>query len=189
MNAKIIIPAEIEGKLLAHLFQNALEQGAFLFSQSEINSDVVFLKVHDAYFVPPEGWEVQHELYLEMRDDERAKIMKLARDQGSGVIDCHSHPGSQGKVQFSPSDRTGISEFAAYAKWKLPGKPYAAMVWGETSLDAVLWQGEFQNPETVNEVIVPADPTSRVIRPRGSWFLEPIRSKQLKIRRLCGDRD
>jgi hypothetical protein len=189
MKTKIIIPADIKEKLLAHLFQNRLEQGAFLFSRREVSGDAVCLNVRGTYFVPPEGWEAQEELYLEMRDDERAKIMKLARDQGLAVIDCHSHPGSKDKVQFSPSDRTGITEFAAYAKWKLPGQPFAAMVWGETSLDAVLWQGEFLNAEIVNEVIVATLPACRVILPQGSWFLSPSRAKKFKVRRLCGDRE
>jgi hypothetical protein len=188
MKTRIIIPAEIEEKLLAHFFQNTLEQGAFLFSRTEIEGDSLSLKVSDAYFVPPEGWEVQHELYLEMRDDERAKIMKLARDQASGVIDCHSHPGSKGKVQFSMSDRTGITEFAAYAKWKLPGQPYAAMVWGETSLDAVLWRNEFLNVDIISEVIVPTNSARRVILPRGTWFVKSVASKQLKVGRLSGNR-
>jgi hypothetical protein len=189
MKTKIIIPADIEENLLAHFFQNTVEQGAFLFSRTEVSGDAVCLNVKSAYLVPPEGWEVQHELYLEMRDDERAKIMKLARDQASGVVDCHSHPGSKDKVQFSASDRTGITEFAAYAKWKLPGQPFAAMVWGETSLDAVLWQGEFLNAEIVNEVIVPSGPSCRVILPQGSWFVKRGRSKEFKVERLCGNRE
>jgi len=123
MKHAIVIPAHIERELLAHFFQNHLEQGAFLFSRTDAQPDGIVVEAKSAYFVPPEGWEVQHELYLEMRDAERAKIMKMARDTNSGVVDCHSHPGAQGRVHFSPSDRTGITEFAAYAKWKLPGHP------------------------------------------------------------------
>lgn len=180
MRTKIVIPFSVEQQLLAHFFQNKLEQGAFLFSRTQAGPDAVIVETTGVYFVPPEGWDVQHELYLEMRDSERAKIMKIARDTSSGVVDCHSHPGSQDRVHFSLSDRAGITEFSAYAKWKLPGQPYAAMVWGEASLDAVLWHGDFRAPQLVNEVIVLDDSTSRVVHPEGSWFSKPSYLKQLR---------
>lgn len=173
MKTKILIPSSIEKQLLAHFFQNHLEQGAFLFSRAQGGPNAVVVETTGVYFVPPEGWDVQQELYLEMRDAERAKIMKMARDLNCGVIDCHSHPGSEDQVCFSPTDRAGIVEFSAYAKWKLPGQPYAAMVWGETSLDAVLWQGDFRGPQLVDEVVVLDSSTSRVIRPQFSWFSKP----------------
>jgi hypothetical protein len=178
MKLKIAIPAHLEQELLAHFFQNHLEQGAFLFSRTKAGVDAMVLEVTDVYLVPPEGWEVQHELHLEMRDAERGKIMKMARDTNSAIVDCHSHPESHSGVQFSGSDRVGITEFAAYAKWKLPGHPYAAMVWGENSLDAVVWHGDFHSPHVVDEVLVFDGPTSRVVRPQRSWFLSPRRSER-----------
>src|SRR5262245_24501650 len=140
MNNTIVIPSGIAGALRSHLFGNDLEQGAFLFAEAKADdSGVLQLTVEDLYLVPSRGWEVQMEGYLEMKDSERAKIMKLAREKSLCAIDCHSHPRAGDDVWFSPSDVAGISEFAQYAKWKLDGKPFAAMVWGEESVDAVLW--------------------------------------------------
>lgn len=183
MITKIVIPLRLEEQLLSHFFQNHLEQGAFLFSKTQVTPEAMIVEATDVYLIPPEGWDVQHELYLEMRDTERARIMKMARDSASGVIDCHSHPGSQDRVYFSPSDRTGITEFSAYAKWKLPSQPYAAMVWGEASLDAVLWHDSFTTPSAVDEVVVLDSSASRIVRPRGSWF---SRLNHLKESRLRG---
>ena len=115
----ITIPAEIAKRLHTHLFQSQLEQGAFLFSRANRSKDLVNFQVIDMYPIPRDGWEVQLEVYLEMKDTERAKIMHMARTQGYAVIDCHSHPDSGFQVAFSPSDRTGITDFAQYAKWKL----------------------------------------------------------------------
>ncbi len=182
MTTKIIIPLRIEQQLLAHFFQNDLEQGAFLFSKTQVTREAMIVETTDVYLIPPEGWDVQHELYLEMRDTERARIMKMARDSVSGVIDCHSHPGSRDRVYLSPSDRKGITEFSAYAKWKLPSQPYAAMVWGEASLDAVLWHGNFTTPSAVDEVVVLDGSASRIIRPQESWFSKPRHLKGLKVR-------
>src|SRR5688572_24247041 len=105
MKRLITIPIAIYEKLRTHLFQNELEQGAFLFADIDQNANEINLEVQDLYLVQPNGWQVQLEVYLEMKDSERAKIMALARKGGYAVIDCHSHPGSDGEVQFSISDR------------------------------------------------------------------------------------
>lgn len=169
MKSTIIIPFDTVYALRRHFFQNELEQGAFLFSRPERGDAELRLVVEDSYLVPPRGWEVQMEVYLQMRDSERAKIMKLARDRDLAAIDCHSHPNSGENVWFSPSDIAGITEFAQYAKWKLDGRPFAAMVWGEKSVDAVMWQAEFAGAEPVTEVQIIGTKHERFL-PRGSWF-------------------
>lgn len=171
MKCSISISRVIEERLLEHLFQNDLEQGAFLFSRALHGTDgELRIEVVDMYLVPPEGWTVQLEFHLEMNDAERARIMKTARDRGFAIVDCHSHPRSRGRVGFSPSDISGITDFAGYAKWKLPGQPYAAMVWGEASVDAVVWSGDFREARPVQEVVVDGCDATRVLVPRGTWF-------------------
>lgn len=170
MRYVVTIPEDVDRTVRAHLFQNELEQGAFLFARPTQSGESIQLDVGEAYLIPPDGWETQHAAYLEMTDTERAKIMKLARERSTAIIDCHSHPDSGEDVWFSPSDRNGITEFAAYAKWKLDGNPYTAMVYGEASLDAVAWYGDFQEAKPVIEVrVLTAPPT--IWTPRGTWFL------------------
>ncbi len=169
MRYVVTIPRDLVRSLRVHLFQNELEQGAFLFARMVETLEELHIEAVDAYLIPPDGWQVQLEAYLEMSDAERAKIMKIARDGNFAVVDCHSHPGSEDHVWFSPSDRDGITEFAAYAKWKLDGKPYTAMVWGESSVDAVAWCGSFTEARRVSEVRI-AGSATRFLTPRGTWF-------------------
>ena len=68
----IVIPGAISKALRNHLFQNEVEQGAFLFAQPDDAAAGVRLVAEDYYLVPPHGWEVQMEVYLQMRDPERA---------------------------------------------------------------------------------------------------------------------
>src|SRR5437868_13312954 len=145
---KLAIPDAIYGRFHAHLFQSAIEQGAFFLGNV---SDNTFL-ADDVYLVPESGWEVQLEVYLEMKDSERSKIMSLAVKRGASIVDCHSHPGAKDDVWFSPSDIAGITAFAQYAKWKLRGGVYIASVWGESSVDAVTWSGTFAAPTAVESV-------------------------------------
>lgn len=165
----IVIPQHIKEQMMTHLFQNELEQGAFLFANTVESAKQLCFSVVSAYLVPPAGWKIQLEDYLEMDDAEKAKIMKDARDKGYAIIDCHSHPGSKYKVCFSPSDIYGITEFVAYSKWKLDGKPFAAMVWGESSLDAIVWHGKFVNAHQVDEVHIIGS-TTKILTPTCTWF-------------------
>jgi hypothetical protein len=165
---KITIPEAIFSRFHAHLFQSDLEQGAFLFG----NVTGGVFRVDDMYLVPSEGWEVQLDVYLEMKDAERAKIMQMAAKNGASVIDCHSHPGAADDVWFSPSDISGITSFAPYAKWKLRGAVYVATVWGESSVDAVSWSGDYIRPERIDAVEIAGAAEWRLV-PRGSWFREP----------------
>jgi hypothetical protein len=180
MNNTITIPSGIAETLRRHFFQNDLEQGAFLFAKAERDGDALNFIVADSYLVPARGWEVQAEIYLEMRDSERGRIMKLARDKNLCAIDCHSHPHAGGNVWFSPSDVFGITEFAQYAKWKLGNKPFAAMVWGEESVDAVLWQDEFVLPQRVDTVKFLGDLNHTLI-PTGSWFRRPKGNNRFEL--------
>ena len=173
MNCIINIPDDVERRVNAHLFSSTKEEAAFLFASVEESADELRFVRQEAYLVPPEGWESQHEYYLEMTDQERSRIMKMAMDGHHAVIDCHSHPGSGDSVAFSPTDRQGITEFAGYVKWKLRGTPYAAIVWAERSIDAVAWHGDFSRPVIVSEIYVDATPP-RVTRPTGSWFQSPF---------------
>jgi len=169
MNITIAIPEPIARKLEGHLFQNKLEQGAFLFARHAVAGDGLALEVVESHLVLPEGWAIQNEYHLEMRDEERAKIMRAARQSGLAAIDCHSHPGATDDVWFSGSDRHGIAEFADYARWKLPAQPFAALVWGRSSVDAVAWHGAFEEACPVRRVVIAGQP-DRVLVPRGSWF-------------------
>jgi hypothetical protein len=176
----ITIPTQVADALRRHLFQNDLEQGAFLFARTVRSREELNLAVEDFYLVPPNGWETQMDVYLEMKDSERAKIMKLARDKDLAAIDCHSHPRADGDVWFSPSDIFGITEFAEYAKWKLNGKPFAATVWGERSVDGVLWLNDSTSPLMLDQVKIVGVRAESLV-PKGTWFRKPRRKHRFWI--------
>lgn len=166
---RIIIPENIYRDVYSHLLQNELEQAAFLFANENTSPSTCELLVKDAYLVHGEGWETQEDIHLEMKDTERAKIMALARKGNFSVIDCHSHPNTEYKAWFSASDVHGITDFALYAKWKLSGRPFGAMVWTDSSMDSVIWKNEFESAITADEIIILSKP-SKIIVPEGTWY-------------------
>jgi len=167
--SRLIIPGSLFDEVKVFLFQSNLEQGAFLFAQTEGQE----IHAKEAYLIPAEGWSVQLDVYLEMKDAERGKIMQMAKQRGCAVVDCHSHPDSGNDVWFSPSDIAGITKFAPYVNWKLPGTPYVATVWGEDSIDAVIWLPGSNEPELLEKVLIQSGSASTSLKPRGTWFREP----------------
>jgi hypothetical protein len=172
MKCTITISNEHKKLLLAHLFQSDVEQGAFLFYKPAQTAAELKLEAVHMYLVPPEGWEYQSSFHLALKDEERAKVMKLARNKSCGIIDCHSHIGLSEEVSFSPSDVAGIREFSGYVKWKLDGKPYAALVFSEQTVDAVCWYGDFKDPHRIDKIHV-LGKSPEVITPRATWFEKP----------------
>jgi proteasome lid subunit RPN8/RPN11 len=136
-----------EQKLREHLFQNELEQAAFLFARV-VDGDRAGLRfeAEELYLVPDTGWALQWEYHLEMADSERAEVMRRARQAGLALVDCHSHPGAGRRARFSPSDIDGITDFAPYVHWKLDRRPYVAMVWAERGIDGVVWRAGSDRP-------------------------------------------
>jgi hypothetical protein len=108
---------------------------------------------------------------LEMTDEERAKVLKLARDSGLCLVDCHSHRGDAPEAAFSLSDRAGVEEFAPYVRWKLDGRPYVAAVLAEDAVDAVMWEADFAEAQRVDEIRVTGEPPAALV-PAGSWFTQ-----------------
>jgi hypothetical protein len=166
----IEIPRPMFDRLRDHLFQNELEQGGFIFAQLVDAEDEAVLRGADVYLVPPEGWRVQTAYRLEMTDEERARILKVARDSGLCLVDCHSHRGWTSEASFSPSDRAGVEEFAPYVRWKLDGRPYVAAVWADAAVDAVMWEDDFAEARRVDEIRVTGEPPAALV-PTGSWFM------------------
>lgn len=164
MTWRLQIPEELHARMAAHLFRDELEQGAFLYAEARDR----WLLARELYLVPPEGWEIQSRYRLVMTDEERARVLAGAHRAAMCLVDCHSHPGSGAEVEFSPSDYGGVSEFAQYVKWKLDGRPYAALVWGEASVDGVVWDRDFASPETLQAVRVTGSQPVH-LDPRDTW--------------------
>jgi len=70
------------------------------------------------------------------------------------------------------ADIPGLTRDRHYGHGKLGSKPYVAMVWGEASIDAVVWEGDFTRGQPLNELRI-AGGSPNVLVPTGSWFRRP----------------
>lgn len=165
MSFDILIPEDLYQALRKHLFKGNKEQGAFLFATDTTGFSEMALEVEDIYLIPAEAWDVQKSYYLELSQEEKVKIMLMARKRDRHLIECHSHRNPCEMVYFSPSDIYGLEEFISYVRWKLPGKKYGALVWTKTSVYGQVWDPSNVTPLAVKGVyIIRKDGTYQVMK-------------------------
>lgn len=130
--------AEAEyARLHKHLFGGKTEQAAFGLAKpaSEPNGD---LALHELYLIPANEFAVQTSFHIELLPIVQERMIKAAFDSGSSLVEFHSHR-SRYLARFSGSDMLGFREFVPHILWRLPGRPYVAVVLHERSLDGLLW--------------------------------------------------
>ena len=128
------------------------EHGAFLFAkpQSEQLVEVIDFELLQAVHFESQGFG-----YLELRDGALQEMILRAHQCETALIEAHSHPFSIGpSVSFSPFDEEGLSEVAPHVVWRLPGRPYVALVFGQQAFDGLFWSTHSRTPRGTVDLVV-----------------------------------
>lgn len=144
------IPRQKYRYIRAHLFKNHKEQGCFLFVNTYFDSAVINLYVKELHLIKSNKWDYQSDSHLELKDEEKVKIMLKAKRSNYDLIECHSHRISE--ARFSLSDIRGLEEFIRYVWWKLPGKIYGAIVWTKDDVYGQIWLPKKPTPIPIREI-------------------------------------
>jgi proteasome lid subunit RPN8/RPN11 len=139
---RISMNAGEHAALMRHLSRPRVEQVAFLFSGPPQNTEA--LRVVEIYPVPPEGFDFQSDVHVELTDEVRARVIKRAHDLGGALIEVHSH--LAGPARFSVSDLAGFEEWVPHVRWRLRARPYVAIVFSGEAFDALVWDGNGRSP-------------------------------------------
>jgi hypothetical protein len=155
-------------KLVAHLCteSDSTEQAAFLFCRYSDEIGRAILAPIEVALLKADAFECQSRVYLELRDETRAFLIKKAHDLDACLVEAHSHP-EQHRAEFSPSDLFGFEEFVPHVRWRLKGRPYLAIVFGARDFDGLSWYGNSNDPKTLDAVVVDGErliPTNRTIQ-------------------------
>jgi Prokaryotic homologs of the JAB domain len=154
MPVTLQLSSELLERTRAHLLRRTRhedEQVAFFFSDPYGGDRV--LRLTDVYFVPPEQFIFQSGFHVRLSDEVRQYLIRRAWDSNACLVEAHSHPGP-GAVDFSPSDLAGFEEWVPHLRWRLKRRPYAALVFGYESFDALAWIDGADQPESVERLSV-----------------------------------
>lgn len=82
------------------------------------------------------------EWHVELTDAARARVLQRASTTGLALFEAHSHGLFGDPASFSPTDLEGLDVWVPHVRWRLPLRPYAAIVVGPTSLDGLIWSND-----------------------------------------------
>ncbi|GAA1646511.1 hypothetical protein ACFQY4_05400 [Catellatospora bangladeshensis] len=77
---------------------------------------------------------------VELADHVRPQLIRTAHEHDYGIVEAHAHLWRGPRTQFSDIDLDGLRELGPHMTWRLPGRPYIALVLGPDSFDALSWQ-------------------------------------------------
>jgi len=154
LRLRVALSRERHGALRAALVHEGdeREHGAFLFAKPQGNG---LLEVVEVELLKADHFESQNFGYLELRDGALQDMILRAHQGELALIEAHSHPFSTGLgVSFSPFDEEGLSEVAPHVAWRLPGRPYVALVFGQKAFDGLFWLGPERSPSGAVDLVL-----------------------------------
>lgn len=155
MNTHIIMTSQQKTILWKHLLPEplGLEQAAFAFSEIIISGDTTEIIVRDIYLAQAADFFEQASDYLELTDEARIKIIKMAHSTGTSILETHSHPfPSKWAAAFSMADINGFNEIVPHMWWRLNNRPYAAIVVAPMGFDGLLWDKNPHEPRQIDGI-------------------------------------
>jgi hypothetical protein len=138
-----------------HLFRSDVEEAAVVFATATVGDGNTTFTYFDKSFLSPDDFNIQTAYHIELTDDARGRIIKTAWDSKTSIVEFHSHVGNDAAPVFSPSDLEGFADFVPHVRWRLRGKPYAAVVVASTGFDALVWSADREGlSETLSAVVL-----------------------------------
>lgn len=155
VRSAVCIPDEVYRDIRNYLIPKSAhtERVAFIFMTVSRFEDSIQLRYKRWYPVKSDEYEYRSLWFVELRDEMRPKMIKMAFDLDASIAELHSHP-YPSPARFSPSDLAGLDEFVPHVMWRLKGKPYVAIVFSHSDFDALIWIDDPRNPRQLTEMIV-----------------------------------
>lgn len=152
-NTILKIPDTVRAQIWGHLnLENSLtEEAGFMLAKAGINGQQLTLEFIE--WMPLRNGDFQSKLgdYLELANETRAKLIKLAHDKTACLVEFHSHPGPY-PAMFSYADKVGLEEFVPHVRWRLKGRPYVAVVVAASGFDALVWSDNSSQPNALSAI-------------------------------------
>ncbi len=127
----IRLPEAVWARVVEHLFSQPGEHFAFLLADWTYSGLEPVFMVRDAILIPDAAVQMDYDGMGPTTEAILSAINAAVKGRQS-LIEAHNHGGKM--PRFSAVDRSGLSDFVPYVLASLPGRPYAATVWGQHSV-------------------------------------------------------
>jgi hypothetical protein len=154
----ISMSPKIYNQLVAHLSSTEVEQVAFIFTEPPAPGSP--LRARELHRIPSDEFSFQSDYHVELTDEVRAHVIKHAWDTGGALIEAHSHVGAVPAV-FSGSDLAGFADWVPHVRWRLGGRVYVALVFANSSFDALVWEGDDSKPHPLDSLNIDGRPSKK----------------------------
>lgn len=116
----------------------APERVAFLFARPRDRDEVH--QVEHLRLLAPQDYLRRTRHGVELADHVRPEVIRAAHQQENAVVEAHAHGWPGHETGFSRTDLDGLQDLGPHMTWRLPARPYTALVFGPDSYDALVWQ-------------------------------------------------
>jgi molybdopterin/thiamine biosynthesis adenylyltransferase len=125
-------------RILANLSR---EHFAVLLAKTHRINGSTIINVIDLLFPAPSDYNQQHSAFLRIKKDfiHKALVELTNRYDVDTMIDVHTHPFTQGRVSFSPTDDHDEETFFLFLQEKFAGLHYASIVFSQSMYAARIW--------------------------------------------------
>jgi hypothetical protein len=148
---------EVHDRFQRHLRAKA-EQIAFAAAEPICEGTVTTLAVREVLLLErPAPEPADDELCVLLDDEDQQRVLNWAFDHDGWLIEAHSHIGWFGDPAcMSPTDLGGLELWVPHVRWRLQRRGYAALVFGNRTLDGVGWCGSLNSsPVPVSKWVTP----------------------------------
>jgi hypothetical protein len=137
---RLHLTAAQNAELRAYLF-DVPERIAFLFLRLGHGGAAPGVDAHvgDVRLLQPEDFLYRDRHGVELAEHVRPAVIRTAHQHGYAVAEAHAHNWPGPSTQFSWTDLDGLQRLGPHMTWRLPGRPYTALVFGPHSFDALQW--------------------------------------------------
>ncbi len=150
---KIFILEYIWKRAKIHLQNDRYGNFLFFFCRINKHEKGVNVLVKDFVRINDNDIELSNDFSIQIKLKALLEVVNKANNENMAIIEAHNHPLSGDHVSFSYTDHEGFKEFVPYILDSLQ-KPYVATVWGEQSVDGIVWKQSFSTSEKIHEVVI-----------------------------------
>jgi hypothetical protein len=115
--------------------------------------------VGEVLLLEPRDYLHRDQHYVELAEHVRPAVIRTAYRYGYAVVEAHAHDWPGPSTRFSSTDLDGLQQLGPHMTWRLPGRPYTALVLGQDSFDALQWHPDGR-VTTIDALVTDGEPTA-----------------------------